>query len=321
MLKIAYILPSLANQGPILVVRDIVRSLHQVAAITVFYFDPVVEITFDCPTRRISMWEKVDLTGFDIVHSHMLRPDAFIWLNSKRIKGRTISTIHNYVEDDLRYRYNKVISVIFTKVWDILLRKHDLLVTLTADMEAYYRKLYKNPRICYVHNGRFVKSEQTDKQPVPENEQIEAFKDQSIVIGVAALLTHRKGIDQLLHLIHRNNRYKLLIIGDGQVRVKLEQLAKQLQVSERCMFLGYKKGADNYYRYFDVYAMPSRSEGFPLALIEAAAFGLPTICSDLPAFKEIFSERDVAFLNSIILMTWKTNWITCLKTVPLSRLI
>ncbi len=227
----------------------------------------------------------------------MLRPDAFVWLNRKRIKGKAVSTIHNYVEDDLRYRYNKAVSVIFSKVWDILLRKHNLLVTLTADMEGYYRKLYRNQQICYVHNGRFVDVAQEDVKPVPEEDQILAFKDQSILIGIAALLTHRKGIDQLLHLLQRNSKYKLLIIGDGQVKEELEQLARQLQVSERCMFLGYKKGADRYYKYFDVYAMPSRSEGFPLALIEAAAYGLPTICSDLPAFKEVFTDQEVAFFE------------------------
>ena len=43
--------------------------------------------------------------------------------------------------------------------------------------------------------------------------------------------------------------------------------------------------------------MPSRSEGFGLSLIEAAQFKLPTLCSDIPTFREMFSSNEVAFFE------------------------
>ena len=66
---------------------------------------------------------------------------------------------------------------------------------------------------------------------------------------------------------------KFCIIGDGKIKNDLIQLSVKLKVSDRVLFLGYKKDAYKYLPYFDVYAIPSHSEGFPLAMLEAAAYG------------------------------------------------
>ena len=49
--------------------------------------------------------------------------------------------------------------------------------------------------------------------------------------------------------------------------------------------------------YYDIYGMVSRSEGFPLSLIEAAAYGVPTVCSRIPIFEEVFADNEVAFFT------------------------
>lgn len=74
-------------------------------------------------------------------------------------------------------------------------------------------------------------------------------------------------------------------------------MSKNLNVLERTLFLGYRQNARRYFQYFDVYAIPSRSEGFPLALIEAASFKKPVICSDIPVFKETFDDAEVMFFH------------------------
>ena len=56
---------------------------------------------------------------------------------------------------------------------------------------------------------------------------------------------------------------------------------------------------------FDVYVMPSLSEGFGLALLEAVAVKNKVVCSDLPIFKEAFTENEITFfiLNDIDSLT------------------
>jgi len=68
-MKIAFILPSLANKGPIIVVRDIVDNLVAnpiVQDIIIFYFDEKVELDFSCKTKRISFKDKIDFDYFDV---------------------------------------------------------------------------------------------------------------------------------------------------------------------------------------------------------------------------------------------------------------
>ncbi|WP_276499667.1 glycosyltransferase family 4 protein [Pontibacter litorisediminis] len=292
-LKIAYILPSLANKGPVLVVKDLVSYLRDKADVTVFYFDPIKELDFECKTVNIKFSEGFDFSEFDIVHSHMLRPDAYVFLHRRKIKAKCISTLHSYVEKDLENTHGKLLSFIFTRIWNQLLRKHDMLVALTEHMQNYYRKLYSNPNITYIYNGKSVDKglaiEATDLLKIKE------FKEGSILLGVSAILTHIKGIDQTIKLLERLPYLKLLIIGDGPAKNDLLRLAESRQVSERCLFLGYRSHANRYYSQFDVYAMSSRSEGFSLALIEAAAYGLPTVSSNIPTAVEAFTGEEVSF--------------------------
>lgn len=294
-MKIAYILPSLANKGPILVVKDLVAYLRKKADITVFYFDPICEVDFECPTIKINLLSSLNLSEFDIVHSHMLRPDGFLFFKRKTTRAKLVTTLHNYVELDLKNSHNRFISYLFSKIWGILLLRHDMLVTLSSHMQDYYKQIYRNPNIRYIYNGREI--DQANSEPIPPNDvtRIKAFKGNSILLGVIAQVTERKGIDQIVRLLTQMPNIKLLVIGEGPAKADLLALTLKLAVSDRCMFLGYRPNAYRYNSLLDVYIMSSRSEGFALALIEAAAYGVPTVSSDLPVFLEAFTKEEISF--------------------------
>ena len=92
MMRVAFILPSLANKGPIIVARDIVNELSKKDDIEckVFYFDDITELTFACPVKKISFISKINFEEFDIIHSHMLRPDLYAAFKLKRSKKTKI---------------------------------------------------------------------------------------------------------------------------------------------------------------------------------------------------------------------------------------
>jgi thymidylate synthase len=58
--------------------------------------------------------------------------------------------------------------------------------------------------------------------------------------------------------------FKLIIMGDGKERARFEQMTHELGIDERVLFAGMQKDAFRFLPYYDIYAMPSRSEGFPL---------------------------------------------------------
>ena len=61
-ISVAFILPSLRSAGPIILVRNLIQALGDNIHSEVFYFDPIVELNFDIPTRQIGFFEKMDFS-------------------------------------------------------------------------------------------------------------------------------------------------------------------------------------------------------------------------------------------------------------------
>lgn len=97
----------------------------------------------------------------------------------------------------------------------------------------------------------------------------------------------QKGFDLLLRAFAQvSDRYplwKLKILGDGAQRAELEQMAGDLGLSEKVLFMGIVKEPIPVLESADIFAFSSRYEGFPLALCEAMACGLPVVSFDCPS--------------------------------------
>jgi len=96
-------------------------------------------------------------------------------------------------------------------------------------------------------------------------------------------LRPEKGFDLLLQAISElDKRFFLTIIGDGQERKKLEQFAKELKISDRVRFLGFKSNPYPYMAQADLMVLSSRYEGFPNVVLEANACGIPVVAFNCP---------------------------------------
>ncbi len=99
-----------------------------------------------------------------------------------------------------------------------------------------------------------------------------------IAVGRLDLL---KGMDVLIrafHHIHSQHlEWHLVIVGDGEQRRALEQEVRSLQLENHVHFIGWVLNPSSYLKLSDIFVLPSRSEGFPNALLEAMACGLPVI--------------------------------------------
>ncbi len=298
-MKIAYILPKLANQGPIIVAKDIIDNIKdRIELIDVYYFDDVVEIDFDCNIYKISFFDKIDFEKYDIVHSHMLRPDLYVWYHRKKshIKTLFVSTLHQNIYENLKGNYNSIVAFVFEIAWLFILKKQDIVVALTNEMKEFYLKKTKL-NLTTIYNGRSINLNGFNQSIKPEETFFLDLKKNYKVIGAHCLLTKRKGISQVVKSLQYLKDYCLVIIGDGKEMEALKKLSADLNLSDRCFFLGYKTNAVEYLKHFDIYVMASYSEGFPLGLLEAGLNKLPVVCSDIPIFRELFSVKEVCFFE------------------------
>jgi glycosyltransferase involved in cell wall biosynthesis len=297
-MRIAFILPSLARRGPILVVSDIISQIHDKCEfVDVYYFDNVTEIALPCSAYRIDFSTKIDFDRYDIIHSHMFRPDAYVWKHHRLIKGKIITTMHCDIRVDLRYYYNFIISFIFRWVWLFFVRKFDKVVVLTSHiMNGYYKKYIQEDKLLYIYNGRPLHiAGEIDKN---DKKLINDLKKKNYkIIGANAILIKRKRLHLVITALSTLFDYVFLILGEGKEQKNLLKLAIKLGVFDRCHFLGFKNNPESYLPFYDVYAMPSVGEGFGLALIEAALMKRSCVCSDTPEFHELFSENEVSFFS------------------------
>lgn len=295
-MKIAYIIPSLSNSGPTIVINTIVKYLIKWnIKIDVFYFDDIKNINFDCPTYKIQFDTPIDFNNYDIIHSSMYRPDKYVNKWKKQIsKAKTFTTIHQDIFRNLQFNYNWLIAFIYTPIWIQYINKMDTIICISNTLRSLYQK---DKELITIYNGIDIKYN-FKKCHIEIVQQIDNLKHKvNKVIGTYASINKGKGIDQLIKLLELREDIGLVIIGEGIEKNRLCSYVEKRKLNERVLFLPYLENPYNYLEYIDVYAMPSRNEGFGLAMIEAAMTYTPIICSYISVFREIFDDSQAAFFE------------------------
>jgi glycosyltransferase involved in cell wall biosynthesis len=119
------------------------------------------------------------------------------------------------------------------------------------------------------------------------------------VIGTVARLVERKGIDVLLRALVRvrhSHRVYLIVVGDGPLGEELQALARELRVEGLVSWLSFQADPTKWLRAMDVFALPSRLEGSPNAILEAMAMGLPIISTAIGGVVDLLEEGRTGFL-------------------------
>ena len=117
-----------------------------------------------------------------------------------------------------------------------------------------------------------------------------------LVIGAVGRLHRHKGFDVLLHALAALPDVHLVLIGDGPERPALEQLVGDLRLGRRVTMLGWSDDASGQLRSFDILAVPSRSEGLPLVLLEGMFAGVPIVATTVGGVPDAVEDGRSALL-------------------------
>ena len=121
---------------------------------------------------------------------------------------------------------------------------------------------------------------------------------ENIVLNVGRL-TEEKGQKYLIDSFSKlnNDDWKLIILGEGKLRPSLERQVEGLKLKDKVILQGSVKNVDEWLAKSSIFAFSSISEGFPNALVEAMAFGLPCIAFDCDAGpRDIIENGNNGFL-------------------------
>lgn len=119
--------------------------------------------------------------------------------------------------------------------------------------------------------------------------------EQEVVIGTVGRLMPVKAIHILIqafdaYLKRTNPGAKLVIAGEGPLLGELERLIQSLNIMDKVRFIGFHEDIPAVMGAFDVFALTSDSEGFPMVLLEAMAAGKPIVATKVGGVRELVLE-------------------------------
>jgi glycosyltransferase involved in cell wall biosynthesis len=114
------------------------------------------------------------------------------------------------------------------------------------------------------------------------------------LVGALGRLDPQKGLDVLIrawpHVLARHPDAALAIAGEGKERGELERLVGKLGLERSVALHGHRADVPRFLAALEVFCMPSRWEGFGLALVEALACGKPSVVSNVDSLPEVLGD-------------------------------
>lgn len=224
------------------------------------------------------------------------KPDVFHTNSSKmggignlaaRLAGvRKITfTAHGWEFNAPRPWWARLAIKFFT--WLTVMLSHKTICVSEKTCDDIRRLPFLKNKLRVVRNG----IEKFDVLPrIQAREKLGIENDGRLVVGTLAELHPVKGVDILLEAwqsFSKKHETRLVIIGEGEAKDELEELAKILGISDSVTFMGYVENARNYLSAFDIFVLPSRSEALPYTVLEAGFAGVAVIATNVGGIPEI----------------------------------
>lgn len=229
---------------------------------------------------------------YDVVHVHLFPAQYFVPI-AKMISfsnAKLIFTEHNTTNNRIKNKIYSIIDRFFYKPYEkvicISLVIRDVIVK-HSNLPLEKLEIIKNGvDIEKIYNAKKLDRQSIHKS-IGNNDilliQVSAFrlqKDQATLIKALSLL---------------NQKYKLLLAGEGPFKQSCIELAKELNISDRVLFLGNRSDIPKLLKTADIIVLSSKYEGLSLSSIEAMASGRPFIASNVPGLREIVDGFGVLF--------------------------
>jgi glycosyltransferase involved in cell wall biosynthesis len=129
--------------------------------------------------------------------------------------------------------------------------------------------------------------------------EIDVGPDDLVLLLVARLdylKDHATALRTLERVIRQRPQTRLVLVGAGPERAKIEELVEQYQLANHLRFLGLRKDIPRLLRAADLFLLTSISEGIPLTLIEAMAGSLPVVATRVGGVGEVVAEDETGLL-------------------------
>lgn len=299
-MKILHVITSLRTGGAEKLVTDLVPRLkergHQVDVAVFDGFEtPFMERlkAQDCKVISLgkSMYSPMHIfrliklmKDYDIVHTHNTYPQLYAAIASLFVKTKLITTEHS--TNNRRRKY-----AIFRLLDKWMYAQYNQVICISDKAYENLRDyIGQDENISVVYNGVDVEAFQN---ALPINIE----KSGKFIIVMVASFHWQKDQDTLIRALSMlpKNEFELWLVGDGNRRSVLEQLAVDLGVKDSVKFWGIRNDVAQILHGADVTIMSSHFEGLSLSSIEGMSVGKSFVASDVDGLHEVVEGAGLLF--------------------------
>lgn len=179
----------------------------------------------------------------------------------------------------------------------VALSQSAALVVPSKRLEHIAQTAWHQPksRVRLIPNGINL-SDYTKK---PQKGALAGFKPRAdeIVVGTIAGLRNVKNIPRLVELVaSAPKNVRLVVVGEGPEKDAIAARAEALGLADRLYMPGFLANPARYVGLFDIFALTSDSEQFPISLMEAMAAGLPVLATDVGDVAQMISHENTPYI-------------------------
>lgn len=253
------------------------------AGIKIYYLEKKRGIDY----KVIKRLEKIiEIERPDIIHNHLYSLKYVVWAN-KKTKINIIHTVHNIAKKEAGY-VDRVLYKNFFK------KRNVLPVALSKNIQQSIHKEYKLSlvQIPIIFNG-------IDLTKCIEKTNY-SIKDKFCIVHIGRFMYQKnhEGLINAFAEFHKNRPdSELILVGDGELKEEIIELAKKKKIYESVKFEGIKDNVYPILSQSDVFVLPSLYEGMPMTLIEAMATGTPIIATRVGGVGDMLNENDALLIQ------------------------
>ena len=262
-------------------------------------FEPPQYYGFRDYRKSLKYLEKIIRTNrIEVIHAHMADAAFLGWRVARKSNIPLIISHHG---DDILLKCGLLCRSIYYILLNFSARFAAMNIAVSTSVADQVVKLLfiNKQKLMIVSNG----VELPDKLLIEKRNSNPDISHRPITLITVGRLVPLKGQHQLIlavaQLIKHYPELKLYIVGGGQLDAELKELATRYNVDQNIEFTGAVEDVAAYLENADLFVSASRSEGMPVSILEAMAWQIPVIASDIPGNRNVVLPNKTGFLYEL----------------------
>lgn len=245
--------------------------------------------------------DMVKLYDIDLLHVHYAIPHAYAGYMAKQMlkdEGINLPMVTTLHGTDITLVGN---HPFYKTAVNFSINKSDVVTSVSQSLKDDTIKLFNIKKEIHVIPNFIELDKIRNENLISCQRSVMAKKDERIVTHISNFRKVKRIPDviRIFDKIQKKIPAKLMMVGDGPEKAHAEQLCIQLGIQDKVIFFGNSSEIDQILSYSDLFLLPSETESFGLAALEAMAWSVPVISSNSGGLPEVNFNGKSGFLSHV----------------------